>query len=367
MCSRAGLRWDNFANSEATIALVLAMRATSQCIGRVRLRRILCPAILQSVILLSALLTGWLLAPAAFGQLQRPIKIGAVTESWGPTPALVGLREGLRELGYREPEDFVIGLRFTQGDPAALPGAARELLSQGADVLVVDFGEAALAARGATARVPIIMIGGVDPVSEGLIRSLARPGGNLTGVTSRDIELAPKRLEVFRDSVPGLKRVLFMRDATSPQGQLEVAAYRDAARRLGLTLLDRTVRVRDEARRAFDQLRRGDVDGIVVPFSVNLNIPGLAIESSPRLAVPVMCPDRFFTERGGFASYGGDHYAAGRQAARLVDKIVKGTPPGDIPVEHNDRIEFTLNLKVARTLGITIPPDMIVRVDRFFQ
>jgi ABC-type uncharacterized transport system substrate-binding protein len=313
------------------------------------------------------LLTGWLLAPAALAQLQRPVRIGALTQSWGPTPALVGLREGLSVLGYREPDDFVIGLRFTQGDATALPAAARELISQGADVLVPDSGEAARAALDATSRIPIIFIGGADPVNEGLLQSYARPGGNLTGVTSRDIELVPKRLEVFRDSVPRLKRVLFVYDATSSRAQVEVAAYRDAARRLGLTLLDHPVRLRDEARRAFDQLRRGDVHGIVVPFHVNLNIPGLAIESSPRLAIPVMSPDRFWAERGGFGSYGADPHAAGRQAARLVDKIVKGTPPGEIPVERNERIEFTLNLKVARALGITIPPDMMVRVDRVLQ
>jgi putative ABC transport system substrate-binding protein len=207
----------------------------------------------------------------------------------------------------------------------------------------------------------------VDPVIEGLVQSYARPGGNLTGVTSRDIELIAKRLEVFRDSVPGLRRVLFVYDAASPRVEIEVGAYREAARRLGLALLERPVRSREEARRTFDRVRRGDAQGIVMPFSMNLNIPGLAVDSSPRLAIPVMCPDRFFVERGGFASYGADLHAAGRQAARLIDKILRGATPGEIPVERNERIEFVLNLKTSRALGISVPREMLIRADRVFE
>jgi len=307
------------------------------------------------------------LPAVASAQPPRPIRIGVLTPSWGPTPGIVGLREGLRELGYRDREDFVIGVRFTQGDVAALPSAALEIVSQGVDVLVVDFGEAARAARDATSRIPILLISGVDPVREGLAQSYARPGGNLTGVAGRGLELVPKRLEVFRDSVPGLKRVLFVYDATSPRASAELDTHRDAAQRLGLELVERPVRLPDEARRAFDQVRRGQVHGIILSFSVNLNIPGLAVESSPRLGVPVMCANRFFAERGGFAGYGDDDHAAGRQAARLMDKILKGVPPGEIPIERNEQIEFTLNLKVARALGIVVPPAMRTRVDHVFQ
>jgi ABC-type uncharacterized transport system substrate-binding protein len=319
-----------------------------------------------TVALCVILTTSWF-PSNALAQLPRPVRIGALTQSWGPTPALIGLREGLRELGYREPEDFVIGLRFTQGDATALPSAARELVSQGVDALVADTSEAARAAASATSRIPILFIGGVDPVIEGLVQSYARPGGNLTGVTSRDIELIAKRLEMFRDSVPGLRRVLFVYDVASPRVEVEAGAYREAARRLGLALLERPVRSRDEARRTFDQVRRGDAQGIVMPFSMNLNIPGLAVESSPRLAIPVMCPDRFFVERGGFGSYGADYHAAGRQAARLVDKILRGATPGEIPVERNERIEFVLNLKISRALGISVPREMLIRADRVFE
>jgi len=319
------------------------------------------------VVALVSVLVALQLAIVASAQLKPPIRIGVLTQSWGPTPAVVGLREGLRELGYREPEDFVIGVRFTQGDVAALPSAAREIVSQGVDVLVVDFGEAARAALHATSRIPIVLIGGVDPVREGLAQSYARPGGNLTGVAGRDLELVAKRLEVFRDSVPGLKRVLFVYDATSPRAQAELDTHRDAARRLGLELVERPVRLRDEARRAFDQVRRGQVHGIIQSYSVNLNIPELAVQSSPRLGVPVMCAGLFFVERGGFAFYGDNPHAAGRHAARLVEKISKGIPTGEIPIERNEQIEFTLNLKVARALGIVVPPAMMTRVDHVFQ
>jgi ABC-type uncharacterized transport system substrate-binding protein len=320
-----------------------------------------------AIFALCVILTTCWFPSKGLAQLQRPVRIGALTQSWGPTPSLIGLREGLRELGYREPEDFVIGLRFTQGDATALPSAARELVSQGVNLLIADTSEAARSAASATPLIPILFIGGVDPVIEGLVQSYARPGGNLTGVTSRDIELIAKRLEVFRDSVPGLRRVLFVYDVASPRVEIEVGAYRDAARQLGLALLERPVRSRDEARKTFDQIRRGEAQGIVMPFSMNLNIPGLALDSSPRLAIPVMCPDRFFVERGGFASYGADLHAGGRQAARLVDKILRGATPGEIPVERNERIEFALNLKTSRALGISVPREMLIRADRVFE
>src|SRR5262245_35361613 len=136
---------------------------------------------------------------------QRPtrlVQIGALTESWGPTPAIIGLRDGLVALGYREDQDFTIGVRFTQGESGELLTAARELVRRGADVIVTtEGGNTAKAAQLATNRIPIVFIGGGDPVQLGLVQSLARPGGNLTGIASLDVEMAPKRLEIFRELV----------------------------------------------------------------------------------------------------------------------------------------------------------------------
>jgi putative ABC transport system substrate-binding protein len=170
---------------------------------------------------------------------------------------MVGLRDGLVALGYREHEDFVIGVRFTQGDRSALPAAARWLLDQGADIIVTS-GATIHAAIETASNVPVVFLGG-DPIRQGLIASYARPGGRITGVASLEIELAPKRLEVLRELVPGLKQVLYLHGVNDALGALELAAYRDAAGRLGLTIADRAARSRDEVVAALGRLRRGEV------------------------------------------------------------------------------------------------------------
>jgi putative tryptophan/tyrosine transport system substrate-binding protein len=297
----------------------------------------------------------------------RPVRIGALTESWGPTPGIIGLRDGLQALGYREDKDFTIGVRFTQGDPAELLTAARELVRLGADIIVTTEGSnTAKAAQAATDRIPVVFIGGGDPVEAGLVRSLAQPGGNLTGIASLDIELAPKRLEIFRELVPGLKRVLFVYDATSMYAVAHLEAHRAAARRLGLTLVERPVRSQEEAGATITGLRREDVDGIFSPRVLSLNIPGFVLEVAPK-RFPTMFQASFFVERGGLASYGATDGDLGRQAARLVDKILRGAKPADLPVEQPTKFELIINLTTAKALGLTIPTSLLQRADRLVQ
>ena len=299
---------------------------------------------------------------------SRPVQIGALTESWGPTPAIIGLRDGLQALGYREDKDFTIGVRFTKGDSAELLAAARELVRRGADIIVTtEGGNTAKAAQLATDRIPIVFIGGGDPVELGLVRSLARPGGNLTGIASLDVELAPKRLEIFQELVPRLKRVLLVYDATNMYALGHVEAYRAAARRLGLTLVERPVRSQEEAGAAIGGLRRGDVDGILSPRFLSLNIPGFIQDIAPKGTFPTMFPTPFFAERGGLASYGATDGELGRQAARLVDRILKGAKPADLPVEQPTKFELVINLKTAKALGLTIPTPLLQRADRLIQ
>ena len=298
----------------------------------------------------------------------RPVLIGVLSESWGPTPHVVGLRDGLVALGYRENEQFVIAVRFTSGDLAALSTAARDLVRQGAQVLVPSSGDALAAAHAATATIPIVFAGGGDdPVRRGLVKSFARPGGTVTGVVDLGVELAGKRLELFREMIPGLKRVLVPYSATDRYTVLEAEAYRDAARRLGITLVERPVASQKEAQAALAGVRKPDVQGIIAPHSVAWNLPGFALEATAKQRIPTMFPASFFVERGGLASYGPDYYATGRQAARLVDKIIKGGKPGEIPIESNPRIEFAINLTVARQLGLDIPPAVQARADRVIE
>ncbi len=308
--------------------------------------------------------------PSGTGAAERtrPFRIGALSSSWGPTPWSVGLRDGLEELGYREREDFVLGVRFTQGDLTALPVAARQLVQYGVDLIIVGHTVPAQAAQAATTQIPIVFAGGPNPVEAGLIQSFARPGGNVTGITNLSFELGPKRLEIFRELVPGLKRVLYPYDAADAHAMAEVKAYRDAARRLGIVLVEQGVRTEAEAQTTLAQVRKEGVDGILPPGpSTSLNIPGFALEAASQQGIPILFDAAFWVERGALASYGPDYYAAGTQAARLVDKIMKGANPADIPVETNSKIEFVINLKTSEALGLTIPPMVLYQATKVIK
>jgi putative tryptophan/tyrosine transport system substrate-binding protein len=297
----------------------------------------------------------------------QPIRIGALTDSWGPTPGVVGLRDALQDLGYRENQDFVIGVRFTQGDIAALPKAARELVEQGVDILFTNNPAPAKAAQMATNRIPIVFYGAGDPVGSKLIQSFARPGGNMTGVTDLDLELDSKRLEIFKEMIPGLTRVLFPYDKAEAFSVAQAKIYRQSAHRLKLMLIEKTVANQTEAQATFNDVKSNEVHGIVVPRSLSFNIPGLAVDATSRQRIPTMFFGPWYVEQGGLASYGPDFYESGRQAARLVDKIIKGTNPREIPVEVNNQIEFVVNLKVATALGMKIVPEALYRATRVIR
>jgi putative ABC transport system substrate-binding protein len=281
---------------------------------------------------------------------------------------MVGLRDGLQTLGYREGEQFVIGVRFTQGDAALLPEAAQGLIRDGADLLFPTDANAAQAAQKATTRIPIVFAAVVgDPVELGLVRSFARPGGNITGVTDGDLDLNPKRLEIFKDLIPGLKRVLYTYDPRDAHAVAAARAYREGARQLGVVLVEKPVRSEEEARTTLVKLRRAEVDGILAQATTTLNIPGLVLDATLQRSLPTMFHAAFMVERGGLVSYGPDWYETGRQAARLVDKILKGEDPGRIPVEANPKLELAINMKTAKALKLSIPPSVRQRANRLIE
>jgi putative tryptophan/tyrosine transport system substrate-binding protein len=321
-----------------------------------------------NLIVLGIVLTAFGLSGHAIAaQPHRLIKIGALTESWGPTLAIVGLRDGLKELGYREDQDFVIGVRFTQGNSAELPAAARELVKLGVDLIVASGGgNATKAAQAATHRIPIVF-GESDPVGRGLVKSFAQPGGNITGIADLETELAPKKLEIFRELVPGLKRVLLVYDATNAAAIERLEVYRDATRRLGLTLVEKPVRSEEEARATVSGIRKGEADGIVSPRVLSLNISGLILEIAPKRLIPTLFDEAFFVEQGALSSYSANTFELGRQGARLVDKILKGAKPADLPVEQPTRFELVINMKAAKALGIKIPNSILLRATKVIQ
>lgn len=298
---------------------------------------------------------------------SRPIRIGVLTSVWGPPPQVAALRDGLQSLGYRENEDFVIGVRFTQGDLNALPAAARQLVGLGVDIIFAHRGDAAKAVQRTTSKIPVVFVAVSDPVGLGLLQSYARPGGNITGVTSLELTLGPKRLELFREIVPKLRKVLFPYDPMDAYSARGAKVYRKAAERIGIELLEKPVRTEEEALRSLSEVRKEEVDGILKPLSMSINIPGLILDTAAKQRIPTMFNAAFWVERGALASYGPDGYAAGRQAARLVHKILKGMAPAEIPVEVSDNVEFSINARVAESLGLTLPPEVLYQANRLFR
>jgi putative ABC transport system substrate-binding protein len=248
-----------------------------------------------------------------------------------------------------------------------LDTAARELVQHGVDLLIVDTDAEAKAAQRATHQIPIVFLSVHDPMGQDLVQSFARPGGNMTGVTSMELHLGPKRLQLFQEMIPALKRVLAPYDSADVYAAGLAKVYREAAQRLGIELLVKELRTQAEARVFFTQLRQGEVDGILVPSSSALNIPGLILEAAAQQAIPTMYGGTFFPEQGGLASYGPDYHESGRQAARLVDKLLKGASPADIPVEVNSKIEFVINLKVVKALGLTITPEVLYQANKVIR
>jgi ABC-type uncharacterized transport system substrate-binding protein len=330
------------------------------------MQRVHCHRLVRCVALVVLLMSGGELAGGTRPtERVQPFRIGVLTSSWGPTPWIVGLRDGLLALGYRENEHFVIGVRFTQGDLAALPAAARELVQYGVDLIVTATLEVK-AAQMATTRIPIVCMC-EEPVRLGVVQSFARPGGNITGVTHLSLELGPKRLQIFQDLMPSLKRVLFPYNANDARSVALATVYRDAAHRLGVTLVEKPVHTEAEAQAALAQVRQGEVDGILAPEGASLNLPGFVLEATAQRAFPTMFDAAFWVEQGALASYGPDYYDSGRQAARLVDKILKGANPAEIPLEVNSQIEFAINLQTAKHLGLTIPPEVLYQANQLIR
>lgn len=294
----------------------------------------------------------------------RPIHIGALTDSWGPTSTIVGFRDGLVSLGYREPEDFVLGVRFTQGDRTALAVAASQIIEAGADLVFADSNSTAKAAQHATTHLPIVFASVEDPVGSGLVQSFAKPGGNITGVATRDIALAPKRLQVFHELVPTLTRVLFLYDVHDVYSAAAARLYAQAAQRLGTELIVHTVHTQAEAQMRLSQVQQDNIQGIIAPRCCGLDIAYTILEAANQQQIPTMfLTSDFWIERGALASFGLSFYDTGRRAARLVDKILKGVHPAKIPVEVNAKIEFTINVKTANALGLRIAPEVLYQAD----
>jgi putative ABC transport system substrate-binding protein len=200
-----------------------------------------------------------------------------------------------------------------------------------------------------------------------MIENYVRPGGNLTGIADLALDLGPKRLQVFQEMIPSLRHVLFPYDAVDVLALREAETYRLAAQQLGIELIERPIHTPQEAQDVLTRLEHGEVDGVVAPLCCSLNIPGLVLDIIPPKQIPTMFDSTFWPERGALASYGQNYYETGKQSARLVDKILKEQKPADIPVEVNSKIEFVINLKAAKAMGLTLAPEVLFQADRIIR
>jgi putative ABC transport system substrate-binding protein len=285
-------------------------------------------------------------------------------------PFLKAFEEGLRELGYVEGRDFVTEYRFAERQRERLPDLAAELVRLKVDVIVTGTDPGTMVGRQATTTIPIVMALGVDPVGAGLIASLRRPGGNVTGLLfAVGPEILGKRMEHLKEVVPGMSRVACFWNPDFPRYVALWEATEDAARRLGVTLLPVEVREPREIEGAFARITRERAQALVVIAdalalsTVRPEIPALAAKNR----LPASYASREAVDAGGLMSYGTSMPDLFRRAAGYVDKILKGAKPGDLPVEQPTKFELVINLKTAKALGLTIPQSLLMRADQVIE
>jgi putative tryptophan/tyrosine transport system substrate-binding protein len=281
------------------------------------------------------------------------------------------IRLALRELGYIEGQNIAIEYRDTEGKRDRFPELAAELVRLKVDIIVVAGGGTWVrAAKNATKTIPIVMVSvGADPVEAGLVESLARPGGNVTGITLLSADLGGKRLELLKEAVPKLARVAVLYEPANPTSVREVKEVLPvAARALGLTIQPWEVRDAGGFERVFAALNKQRPDGLYVSSGPLVRahqkrIVGLTLKSR----LPSMYYDREFVDAGGLMSYGADLADSYRRVAYFVDRILKGAKPADLPVEQPTKFELVINLKTAKQIGVEIPPEVLARATKLIK
>jgi ABC-type uncharacterized transport system substrate-binding protein len=318
-----------------------------------------------------------LLFTISLAQAQQPKKVPRIGYLSSGDPASESIRSepiraALRDLGYIEGQNIAIEYRYAEGKVDRAPELAAELVRLKVDIIVVASGDQWIrAAKNATKTIPIVMMGqGTDPVKAGFIESLARPGGNVTGMTNLARELGGKRLELFKEAVPKLSRVAVLYDPANPPSLHEVKELLPAdARALKLTIQPWEIRAVDDFEKVFAALNKQRPDGLYVINAGPLVRPNLkrTVGFALKSKLPSMYSSREAVDVGGLMSYGlvlADSY---RRVAYYVDRILKGAKPADLPVEQPTKFELVINFKTAKQIGLTIPPNVLVRADKVIK
>jgi putative ABC transport system substrate-binding protein len=314
----------------------------------------------QFITLLGGAAATWPLAARA--QQQKAARIGVLVPA-NPEPFWSEFRAGLREHGYIEGQNIAFEFRSAEGKPERLRGLADELVRLKVDIIVAHMTPSVTAARHATTEVPIVMAPAGDPVGTGLISSLVRPGGNITGLSATSAETGAKTLELIREVLPSTRRVAVLANATDPLSRVLVELIENGGRTLGIAIQAIRVRGADEFDAAFAAMVNERADAVIVQGSMPRK-PAIDLALKHRLPLIGVNP---FAREGGLMSYSLRQSELFRRAAYYVDRILKGARPADLPVEQPTKYELVINLKTAKALGLEVPPTLLARADEVIE
>jgi putative tryptophan/tyrosine transport system substrate-binding protein len=305
-------------------------------------------------------------------EAQQPKKVplmGYLTTRTGRDSSNAeALRQGLRDLGYVEEQNIAIEYRSSEGNTDRLPGLAAELVRLKVDIIFTASATAGRAAKNATSSIPIVFVGSVDPVADGLVASLARPGGNVTGFSIGAPGLYGKRLEIIKETLPGLSRVGVLRNPTIPATSFITKEIRTAGQELGVQVQSLEVRTPNDIDSAFAAATKAQVGALIVAQqSPMISNQKHIVELAAKRRLPAIYTQMDWIHAGGLMSYGPSMPDLHRRAATYVDKILKGTKPADLPVEQPIKIELMINLKTAKALGLTIPQVVLMRAEKVIK
>jgi ABC-type uncharacterized transport system substrate-binding protein len=323
----------------------------------------------------SLALGAMLVALSYSASAQQPKKVTRIgylspVDAATDSPRADGIRLALRELGYIEGQNIAIEYRYAEGRPDREPGLAAELVRLKVDIIVVASGDRTIqAAKNATKTIPIVMMGLGDPVRAGHVESLARPGGNVTGLTNLTRDIGGKRLELLKEAVPKLAGVAVVYDPANQPSLHEMKLLPADARALKLTIQPWEIRAVDDFEKVFVALNKQRPDGLYSLGAGGVMRPNQKriVDFALKSRLPSVYSSREAVEAGGLMSYGRDLADGYRRVAYYVDKILKGAKPADLPVEQPTKFEFVINLKTAKQIGLTIPPNVLARADKVIK
>jgi putative ABC transport system substrate-binding protein len=330
------------------------------------------PAVVRLASAAILLLLAASLAAAADRPVGKVPTVGYLSPGSASDPArqrrLEAFRQGLRDLGYVEGQTVAIESRWAEGKYDRYPTLAAELVRLKVDVIVAVGGRATQVAQHATNTIPIVMSLVIDPIGSGLVSGLARPGGNVTGLSMMATDLVGKQLEALKEIVPKTSRVALLRNPDNPGSAAQLRAAEVAARALGVRLQSLEARAPKEIDTAFAAMTREQAGGLVILIDIIYTNEAKQIaELAAKRRLPTVYGLREFAEAGGLMVYGANPLDLERRAATFVDKILKGAKPADLPIEQPSKFELVINLKTARTIGLTIPQSLLLRADHVIE